>query len=95
MRNYELSFIVSPEVEEEALEDTVDAVKKFVVAGGGQVTNTDIWGRRRLAYPIRKHTEGYYVVLQAQIPLEVLPELERNLKLSEDVIRYLLVRLDT
>ncbi len=95
MRNYELSFIVSPEVEEEALEDTVDAVKQFVVAGGGQVTNTDIWGRRRLAYPIRKHTEGYYVVLQAQIPLEVLPELERNLKLSEDVIRYLLVRLDT
>jgi len=94
MRNYELSIIVSPEVEEEALEGTVEQIKQFVVAGGGQVANTDIWGRRRLAYPIRKHVEGYYAVLKAQIPQEALPELERNLKLSENVIRYMLVRLD-
>jgi small subunit ribosomal protein S6 len=94
MRSYELTFIVSPEVEEEALEGTMDQVKQFVVAGGGQVTNVDIWGRRRLAYPIRKHLEGYYAVMQTQIPREALPELERNLKLSEDVIRYLLVRLE-
>lgn len=95
MRNYELSFIVSPEVEEEALEDAVEQVKKYIVAEGGQVTNTDIWGRRRLAYPIRKHGEGYYAVMQAQMPRKALSELERNLKLSGDVIRYLLVRLDT
>lgn len=94
MRNYELTVIVSPEVEEEALEGAIDKVKQFVAAGGGQVTNVDIWGRRRLAYPIRKHLEGYYAVIQAQISQEALPELERNLKLSEDVIRYLLVRLD-
>lgn len=94
MRSYELSVIVSPEVEEEAIEDTVDQIKQFVVAGGSQVTNVDIWGRRRLAYPIRKHAEGYYAVLKARIPQEALPELERNLKLSEDIIRYLLVRLD-
>jgi len=94
MRNYELTVIVSPEVEEEALEGAIDKVKQFVAAGGGQVTNVDIWGRRRLAYPIRKHLEGYYAVIQVQISQEALPELERNLKLSEDVIRYLLVRLD-
>ncbi|MCR4407022.1 MAG: 30S ribosomal protein S6 [Anaerolineae bacterium] len=94
MRNYELSVIVSPEVEQEALDSTVDRIKQFVATGGGLVTKVDIWGRRRLAYPIRKHLEGYYAVLQAQIPQEALPELERNLKLSEDVIRYLVVRLD-
>lgn len=94
MRNYELSVIVSPEVEEEALEATMDQIKQFITTGGGQVTKVDVWGRRRLAYPIRKHLEGYYAVFQAQMPQEALPELERSLKLSEDVIRYLLVRLD-
>lgn len=94
MRNYELSVIVSPEVEEESLEATMDQIKQFIATGGGQVTKVDVWGRRRLAYPIRKHLEGYYAVFQAQMPQEALPELERSLKLSEDVIRYLLVRLD-
>jgi small subunit ribosomal protein S6 len=95
MRNYELTVIVSPEVEEENLEGAVDQIKQFVVAGGGQVANVDIWGRRRLAYAINKHLEGYYAVFQTQIPPEALSELERSLKLSEEVIRYLLVRSDT
>jgi len=54
----------------------------------------DPWGKRRLAYPIRKQREGYYVVMQVQLPPEAISELERRLELSEEVLRYLLVRTD-
>ncbi|MGA9347668.1 MAG: 30S ribosomal protein S6 [Anaerolineae bacterium] len=92
MRNYEFTFIVHPDVEDEGIADTTEKVSQFIAAGGGQVTNVGHWGRRRLAYPIQRQREGYYVLMQVQLDPKSLGELERNLKLTEEIIRYLLVR---
>ena len=92
MRDYELAFIIDPDVEDDDLDGVIEKVSQMVTDGGGQITDVNRWGRRRLAYPIRKKDEGYYVVVQAQAPTEALSPLERSLKLLEEVVRYLLVR---
>ena len=94
MRNYEFTFIAHPDVEDEGLEGVTEKVSRFITEGGGQIDNIDQWGRRRLAYPIQKQREGYYVLMQVQLDTESIGELERNLKLTEEVIRYLLVRVE-
>lgn len=94
MRSYELTFIVHPDVEDEGLASVVEKVSQFITASSGQVTNVNHWGRRRLAYPIQKQREGYYVLMHVQLDPASINELERNLKLTEQVIRYLLVRVD-
>jgi small subunit ribosomal protein S6 len=94
MRNYELGFIIHPEVEQSDVTQAVDKVGQYVSAGGGEVTSVDVWGRRVLAYPIRKQKEGTYVFLHAQLDPQAIQELERNLKLDEEILRYLLLRLD-
>lgn len=94
MRNYEFTFIIHPDIEDEGITGTVEKVSQFITEGGGQVTNADHWGRRRLAYPIQKQNEGYYVLMQVQLDPESIVELERKLKLTEEVIRYLLVRVE-
>jgi small subunit ribosomal protein S6 len=94
MRNYEFTFIAHPDVEDEGLPGVTDKVSQFITEGGGQITNVNHWGRRRLAYPIQKQQEGYYVLMQVQLDPKSLGELERKLKLTEEVIRYLLVRVE-
>ena len=94
MRQYELGLVLHPEVEQSDVTEAVDKVGQFIEADGGEVTSVDVWGRRALAYPIRKQTEGTYVFLQAQLDPEAILELERNLKLNEEVLRYLLLRQD-
>jgi small subunit ribosomal protein S6 len=94
MRSYELYFIVYPEADEEELTDIIERVTQTITAHGGQVAEVDSKGKRKLAYPIRKFKEGYDVVMQTQLEFEGIQELERSLKLSEPIIRYLLVRTD-
>jgi len=94
MRAYELSCIIHPDVDEEGLNAIVEGLNRAITANNGQVTSVDSWGKRRLAYPIRKCEEGYYVVMRTQLEPEAIPELERNLKLTDEVIRYLLVQVD-
>lgn len=94
MRDYELAFVIRPDLEDEAFDAVTEKVAGYIQATGGEVTKTDVWGRRRLAYPIRKYVEGYYVLMQAQMNANALTELERNLRLNEDVMRHLVVRLD-
>jgi small subunit ribosomal protein S6 len=94
MRNYEFTFIVHPDVEDEGLAGVTEKVGQFITDGGGRVTSVDHWGRRRLAYPIQKQREGYYVLMQVQLDPRSIGELERNLKLTEEVIRHLLVRVE-
>jgi small subunit ribosomal protein S6 len=92
---YELTFIVRVDPSEEVINNTVTQVQGWVeVDNLGQVTKIDRWGRRRLAYEIDKQRDGYYVCMTAEIDPRNLPELERNLRLSPDVLRYLLVRPD-
>lgn len=93
MRDYELMFIISPRVSEEETGNVTDRVKQFIANAGGEVTKAEQLGLRRLAYPIRDSREGFYVVLNFRMAPKATTELERNLKLTEDIIRYLLVRL--
>jgi small subunit ribosomal protein S6 len=95
MRDYELAFIIEPNVDDEGVTGVVDKVSQFVGAIDGEVTSIDVWGRRKLAYPINKRYEGTYVLLQVKMPPTAIVDLERNLKLSEDIIRHLLIRVDS
>jgi small subunit ribosomal protein S6 len=94
MRNYELTFIVPSDVTEEDLNGVVTQVQDWVQGAEGKVTKVDHWGRRRLAYNISEYREGHYVLLNLELEPQATTELERNLKLSDRVMRYLLVRLD-
>jgi small subunit ribosomal protein S6 len=95
-RSYELGFIVRIDPNEEVINDTVTLVQSWVEADGlGQVTKIDRWGRRKLAYEIDKQRDGYYVFMYADIDPSNLPELERNLKLSSSVLRYLIIQPDS
>ena len=92
MRDYELTFIVRPETDETGLAAVEDKVKDFIGNSGGQVAQIEHWGRRQLAYPIKKIAEGQYVFMLVQLPAQTPRELERQLQLNEDVLRYLLIR---
>ena len=92
MRDYELAFIIQPNIDQEGVTGVVEKVSQFVQAGDGSVTSVDVWGRKTLAYPINNQKEGIYVLLKANMLPASLGELERNLKLSEEIIRYLLVK---
>jgi len=94
MRNYEVALITQADLEESAFTALIEKVKGWLTASGGQVTQVDIWGRRRLAYPIRKQQEGQYVLLQAHMLPTSLREVERNLRLNEQILRFLIVRTD-
>jgi small subunit ribosomal protein S6 len=94
LRDYELVIIVSPEVADEAVPATVERVQEFISEQGGQVRDVNAWGRRRLAYPINGFREGSYVVAQLGLDPQLVRALEENLKLSEDVIRHLVVKLE-
>jgi small subunit ribosomal protein S6 len=94
MRDYELAFIIMPNVDDNGVTAVVEKVSQFVKSANGEVASVDVWGRRTLAYAINNHREGIYVLFQTKMPPAALTELERNLKLSEEIIRYLLVKAD-
>jgi small subunit ribosomal protein S6 len=95
-RPYEIACIVRIEsAGDEAINDQVTQVQGWIEANGaGQVTKIDRWGRRKLAYEIDRQREGYYVIMEANIDPKGLPEVERNLKLSSAILRYLIIRTD-
>lgn len=92
---YELAFIIKPTIDEDGVKSVVERVTQLVVTGGGEVTSTDIWGRRKLAYLIQKYREGTYVLLQANMIPTFIIGLERSLKLSEDILRHMVIRVDS
>lgn len=91
MRNYELIFIVHPDLDEDALNEIVERVRGWIAEGQGEVGKVDLWGKRRLAYPIRKQNEGQYVLVEAQMDPAYCAALERNLRFLEPIMRYSLV----
>jgi small subunit ribosomal protein S6 len=95
-RAYELTFIVRLDgMDEAAINNTVDQVRAWVEADElGQITKIDRWGRRKMAYEIDKQREGFYVLFTSKIEPSALGEIERNLNLSPNVLRYLFVRTD-
>ena len=90
MRNYEVVFIVNPDLDETAVTGVVDKVKGWITDGGGTVNKVDLWGKRRMTYIIRKQREGNYVLVEAGFAPTFAAELERNLRFLEPVMRFLI-----
>lgn len=93
MRDYELVVIISPEVTDEEVPVTLEKMNQFITDRGGSITEVNQWGRRKLAYPIENFMEGNYVLTQFKMEPKQTAELEASLRLSEEILRHLLVRL--
>ena len=94
MRDYELMVVLDPNLDEAALEAMNTRIQSMVTQRGGTIENVDVWGRRRLAYPIGRYRDGVYILMRMQLPPNAAAEIERALKLTESVIRHLLVRAE-
>ena len=91
MNEYELLYVISPRLSADDVDGMVERVGALIEGAGGSVSMVDNWGRRRLAYPIRHHFEGTYVLTYLNIPGERAAEFERALNINEDVLRHLLI----
>ena len=92
MRHYELMVILDPNLDERTVAPTLDTFLNVVRNDGGKVDNVDIWGKRRLAYEILKHSEGIYAVIDLNAEPKTVSELDRQLKLNESVLRTKVLR---
>ena len=90
MINYEVMFIINPALEEEKKDAVIERVKGIIEADG-EIGKVDVWGMRKLAYPIEKKAEGYYVVVEFKAPADLPKELDRRLKISDNVIRHMII----
>lgn len=93
-RDYELGFILDPEVNEEQTGAVLTRISQIVTNYDGQIVRVNQWGRRRMAYPIEHHRDGYYVFIDMILTPETVAELDRTLKVSEDVLRHMVIRRD-
>jgi small subunit ribosomal protein S6 len=94
MRKYELVCIVHPDLDETAFNGIVEKVKGWVVETGGSVDKVEVWGRKRLAYLIKKQREGQYVLFNLSLEPAATASLEKNLRFLEPIIRYMLIVVD-
>ena len=94
MRNYEIALVIRSAVDEDNQAAIIERLSQILTADGGQVDNVEDWGLRRLAFPIKKVKQGYYYFIQGQFASSVLPELDRVIKLSRDILRHMVVRTD-
>jgi len=94
LRDYEMVVILNPEIGDDIVGESLERLSQTVTSRGGEIVDVNHWGRRRLAYPIKRHLEGNYVVSQIKLDPGQVPDLESNLRISEEVIRHLIVRAD-
>lgn len=91
MREYEIVYIFDSVLTEDQVNEKLEKYHQRITDNGGEITAVDHWGKRQLAYPINKKTTGYYVVVQFTAEATSLPDMERALKLDDDLMRYLIV----
>ncbi|MDO5540182.1 MAG: 30S ribosomal protein S6 [Eubacteriales bacterium] len=94
MNKYELAVVVNAKIEDDARTATVEKVKEYITRYNGTITNVDEWGKKKLAYEIQKMSEGYYYFIQFEADADCPAELERHVRIMENVLRYLCVRQD-
>lgn len=92
MQRYELMYIIRPEAADGDAQATVERVTRAITDGGGAILEVDLWGRRKLAYPIKGFLEGYYVLTQLELEPQHVKEVEASFRFAEDILRHLLVR---
>ncbi|MBI4337838.1 MAG: 30S ribosomal protein S6 [Chloroflexi bacterium] len=95
VRDYELMMVVSPQVDEEQTKVTVDRVHRLITEKGGTVVSHEPWGMRRLAFPIRRFKEGNYFLTKFKLEATGLRDLDNLLRVTEDVLRHLVVKVET
>ena len=94
MRTYEVTYIVHPDLDAEAFKQLNAQVQAWITDSGGKVEKADVWGKRKLAYQIKKQSEGQYVLLLAQVEPSFCVQLEHQFRLQESVMRFLIVATD-
>jgi small subunit ribosomal protein S6 len=94
MRRYELMLVLRPDVPEDRSQAVLERTTRAIVAGEGQIVKVSPWGRRRLAYPIGQFREASYHIIVFEAPSEAVAEVERGLRITEDVLRYLVTRTE-
>ena len=92
LRDYEMVVILNPEIGDDALPDSLQRLEQAITSRGGEVVETNNWGRRRLAYPIKRNLEGNYIVSQIKLEPTQISGLESNLRIWEDVLRHLIIK---
>jgi len=93
-RHYESGVIINATLEDSVIEALIEKIKTTIATNGGTITNVDNWGRKRLAYMINKHKNGYYVFFRYSAPTDVIVKIERFFKLEESIIRFITIMLD-
>ncbi|MBQ4069403.1 MAG: 30S ribosomal protein S6 [Lachnospiraceae bacterium] len=94
MNKYELAVVVSAKLEDEERVATIEKVKEYITRFGGTVTNVDEWGKKRLAYEIQKMKEGFYYFIQFEADTNCPGEVEENIRIMENVVRYLCTKVE-
>ena len=92
MNKYELALVVNAKIDDEARTATVERVKEYITRFGGTVTNVDEWGKKRLAYEVQKMREGFYYFIQFEADATCPAEVERHVRIMDNVMRYLVVK---
>lgn len=94
LRTYEALYIANPEMEEADIQAVAETVEKLVTDNGGAIVRSEIWGKRKLAYVVKKFTEGHYILLRFDAEPDLIKKLEAHFRLSESIFRFLIVHLD-
>ena len=94
MNKYELALVINAKIEDDARTDAIEMIKALIEKFGGEITNVDEWGKKKLAYEIQKMREGYYYFIQFDASAECPAEIERRVRIMEPVMRYLCVKQD-
>ena len=94
MNYYENTFVVDAQLPDDVIQEEVNKFQAAVSENGGKILHFEEWGNRRLAYEIRKRTQGYYVFMQFSAPVTLIAELERAFRLDESILRYLTILID-
>ena len=94
MHKYELIFILQADLDEAALDAAVENIETLIKNNQGEIAKTDRWGKRKLAYPIRKMNEGYYVLVEFDYEPEAVAALKRTMGFNEQILRYSVIRID-
>lgn len=93
MRKYELAYIADPELDSEVLGALEEKIKGWIKGAGGKVVKVDSWGKRRLAYPIKKRNDGFYMFVEIEMPPDGGAAIEQDLRLNEQILRYMITTL--
>ena len=94
MNKYELALVVNAKIEDDVRTATVEKAKEYITRAGGTVTEVEEWGKKRLAYDIQKMSEGFYYFIQFEAAANVPAEVEQNVRIMDNVLRFLCVRKD-